>query len=65
MPSLETSCFDSLPVISFYNKATETRNVWVCENMTVAVSRAAGLDELGHIEDVQIMDAIVCRGEPF
>lgn len=56
---LEVSAVGTLPVVTFSNTATKTNECWVCETAEVARERAAELEAMPHITNVELLDATV------
>lgn len=61
MPQLETSPFDSLPVIVFRNKSTGSVDALVCDNGMTASREVGQMLEKSHIEILAVTNAAVKR----
>lgn len=61
MTQLTVSCLNSLPVLMFFNKATNCYNSFVCENDEVLKREAARLKAMEHIEILNVGHAVIKR----
>jgi hypothetical protein len=80
MDYISISALGTLPCVTFVNTGLgNKRSTWVCRSASDARAKAGELEELAHITDVEVMDAIVkdesdddirnpasdCHADPF